>query len=103
MSKVYRGVIEDVRGSWGSGLATLVLKDPDGNMKEVYADNGPLIRSLDSAFGEVIQEGHTFSVGAVRGQELVYAMDDMGLCRAGFVPLADWDGDEVPAEGLEVQ
>ncbi len=51
--------IVGLSGSWGSGLAILDVKHPDGKVAQLYADNGPLIRALDAAFG-CITEGHAF-------------------------------------------
>lgn len=92
--------IVTVQGSFGSGMATMVVAREDGCRESLYADNGPLIRALDSAFGDVIQEGHRFNPQAVAGKKIVYFMDDMGLCLAGFLRVEgnEEDGYEVVGE-----
>ena len=81
-----QATILGVGGSFGSGLASLTVKHKDGTVHTLYADNGPLIRALDSAFGDVITAGHRFDVNAVKGKRIRYEMDDMGLTMAYFVP-----------------
>lgn len=91
--RIRRGTIQGICGSWGSGLATLVLTAPDGNAVGVACDNGATVRALDAAFGDVIGPGHSIkSQGGHIGQDIWYWLDDMGLCLAGFLPV----GEETP-------
>lgn len=82
-----RGTIVEFRGSWSSGLATLVVVNAEtGKTESLPADSGPLGRALINAFG-ASGNGHTINNDAIKGEEIFYAMDDMGLTLAGFVPL----------------
>ena len=81
-----RATIKGLRASWGSGLATLVVEDPNGEQGVLHADNGSLIRALDACFG-CIAPGHTVDVSKIVGQEIEYELDEMGLCLAGFEPV----------------
>ena len=82
----HRGTIDCFAGSWGSGLATLAFCE--GN--SVHCNNGPLVRALDGAFGNVITDGHCVNNDAIHGKEIVYWFDEMGLCMAGFIPVDEW-------------
>jgi len=74
-----RGRIEGIHGSWGSGLATVLIRDEDGRLETLYADNGPLVRALEAMFGEIIEPGHTVNVEAVIGREIEYGTDELGM------------------------
>jgi hypothetical protein len=78
------------QGSWGSGLATLVLEHG-----QVFADNGGLGRALIRAFGAGGQ-GHTIDNAALQGQGIYYWRDEMGLCIAGFIPEGEWTAEPFP-------
>lgn len=80
MQTLYYGKIKTVSGSFGSGIASLTV-----GTRVFHADNGPLMRALDAAFGG-IGPGHTFNPRAVAGKAVYVYMDDMGLCMGGFVP-----------------
>lgn len=87
--KMNRGVIQAMHGSWGSGLATMMIS---GRM--VPCDNGPTVRALEGAFGDIIQEGHTFSVKSIIGKEIYYSLEDFGLVLESFTPVDDPQLDE---------
>lgn len=72
-------------GSWGSGVATLVLKQGRKTVR-VYCENGATVRALASIFPEVIGAGHTVNVAALKGQRIRYALDDMGLMLGAIAP-----------------
>lgn len=76
--------ILDFRGSWSSGIATLIVEHEDGSRHDVYCDNGQTARALEAAFGNVITRGHCLDVEAIKGKTIDYYMDDMGLVMAGF-------------------
>ena len=80
-----KATIVDLRGSWGSGIATLVVKEGK-KLKEIPADNAPLVRALASMFPDVIAPGHTVNVDAIRGKKSLYEMDDMGLVLGAIAP-----------------
>jgi benzoyl-CoA reductase/2-hydroxyglutaryl-CoA dehydratase subunit BcrC/BadD/HgdB len=82
--EVHRGVIEEFRGSWMSGLATLVISG-----EPVPCENAPTVRALEAAFGNVIAPGHTVNQEAIRGKEIYWSYDDMGLVLESFTPVDD--------------
>jgi len=84
MSDIHRGVIAGLNGSWGSGLAILAFEDGTS----VPCDNGPTVRALESAFGDVIGSAHDIrSDGGHVGKEVFYGFDDFGLTLGWFVPV----------------
>lgn len=89
------GRIIALRGTWGSGLATLSVEDSNGAIIGIPCDNAPTVRALDLCFGGVIGPGHTFNGEACSGQEIIYSYDEYGLLLGGFTPLDDWDPDAV--------
>lgn len=80
-----KATIVDLRGSWGSGIAILVVKEGK-KLKEIPADNAPLVRALDAMFAGVIAPGHTVNMDAIRGKKIVYEMDEMGLMLGSIGP-----------------
>ena len=93
---VKKGKIVDFIGSWGSGLATLVVEDDDGKLHNIPCENAPTVRALESDYGNVIGEGHTALVSNIKGKEIFYEMGDMGLVLGWFVPI-----EEAPPEVWE--
>lgn len=89
-----KGTIEAFHGSWMSGLAELVI---DG--MPIMCDNGPTGRALCGAF-DAAGAGHTINNDAIAGKEVVYSVDDMGML-LGFTPVEEWEGPEIPEEGIE--
>jgi len=92
---VQRGTIQGFQGSWGSGIAILIIKKENGEIDNVPCDNAPTVRALESAFGNVIGAGHTMSTENIKGKEIFYDYTDWGTL-AGFVPV-----DEAPPELFE--
>jgi hypothetical protein len=82
-SRVFVGQIESVEASWGSGIATLVLK-VDGKLRRVPCESGPLGRALRSAYPDAVS-GHSINVDALKGKWIEYAIDDIGMMQ-GFNP-----------------
>ena len=74
-----RGIIAGFRGSWMSGLATLVIRHEDGDLDIVPCDNAQTVRALEACLGGVIDRDHTVNMDAIMGKEIDYGMDDMGL------------------------
>lgn len=95
MSTTYQGTITGFRGSWGSGIGYLII---DG--EPIMCENAPTVRALDGCFGDVIGRDHSVDDSAIKGQEIVYSVDDLGML-AGFTPVSEWTGPEIPEEGLE--
>ena len=68
------GTIEGFLGSWGSGIAYLVV---DG--QAIPCENATTVRALDDLFGGVIAPGHVVNVKAVQGKAVAYKTDEYGL------------------------
>jgi len=87
---IHKGKIQGFYGSWGSGLATLVIQDDEtGQVEEIPCDNGATVRALDAAFGDVIGKGHTVNIRAIQGKKIYWGMDDYGLCLGWILPVAE--------------
>ena len=85
-----KGRLIQFRGSWGSGLATLEIEDSETGAHELIpCDNGATVRALESAFGDVITEGHTANGDGYRDQEVYWSYDELGLVLEGFTPVED--------------
>lgn len=78
------GKIVSVEGSWSSGLATITIEDESGQRITLPADNGPLFRALDRAFGG-IGRGHTYDPSYAIGKRIKYVVSEWGTL-AGFSP-----------------
>jgi len=103
--KLERGCIRRIDGAWGSGILQLKIEtvriraDSDnrfrfeavGDIRNIPADNGPTIRTLEALFGDVITPGHTFNPDSVIGREVFYMLDDMGVCLQAIMDVDDWD------------
>ena len=87
MVKLGKGKIVDFEGSWMSGLATLVIDDEEKGIVRIPCDNASTVRALECAFGGVIGRGHTAKVEAIKGKEIFYYMDELGLVLGGFIPV----------------
>ena len=86
----HKGTILEFRGSWGSGLGYLIIKDSEtGIIESIPCDNGITVRSLEAAFGNVIGPNHMVDNinGGHRGQEIFYSYDEMRICMDGFTPV----------------
>ena len=83
------GIIKEFHGSWGSGLGHLVIEDIEtGLVQGVPCDNGPTVRALESAFGEVIGDAHDVKNGGSHiNQKIEWDYDDMGLMLGWFAPV----------------
>ena len=88
-------------GSWGSGLGHLIIEDLEtGNMDFVPCDNGPTVRALESAFGNVIGDGHRVDEnGGHVGQLIQWDWDDLGLMLGWFLPFEDIENGRLIAGG----
>jgi hypothetical protein len=76
-----RAEIVAFKGTWGSGIATLTVY-ANNRFKILYCDNGPTVRALNALFPGFIAKGHTVNNDMIKGQEIDYELDDMGLCLA---------------------
>ena len=74
---IRKGKIMDFRGSWGSGIGYLIIKDSKtGRVESLTCENAETVRSLDAAFGGVISEEHTADVSGIRGREIYWGPGD---------------------------
>ena len=85
-----KGTILGFRGSWSSGIATLVVEDSKGKTREIPCENTATVRALDACYGGVIQSGRTASQEPFVGKKIFYEYDDMGLLLGAFVPACDF-------------
>jgi hypothetical protein len=96
-----KGTILEFRGSWSSGIATLVIKDEKNKVKEIPCENTSTVRALDACYGGVIQSGRTASQKPFVGKKIFYEYDDMGLILGRFVPACDFCGKNPAAEVID--
>jgi len=88
--EVRKGKLIQFGGSWGSGLGTLEIEDSETGERElVHCDNPATVRALESAFGNVITDGHTANGGGYKGREVYWSLDEFGLVLEGFTPVED--------------
>ena len=73
-----KGKIIGFKGSWGSGIAFLLIEDQDGMADRIPCDNAPTGRALDAMFN-CIGEGHCIDNSKIEGQEIRYLVDEIGL------------------------
>jgi len=91
-----KGKILGFSGSWGSGIATLTVKNlKTGKVENIPTDNAPTVRALESAYGNIISAGRTANINKIKGKVIFYDYTDWGSL-AGFVP-----EEEAPAEVVE--
>jgi hypothetical protein len=86
------GIIEAIGGHPMSGLWTLQIS---GDM--VHIESGCGVRALAACFGATEGEGDLME--KIEGQEVVYSVDGLGVLTS-FTPLADWEGPDIPPEGI---
>jgi hypothetical protein len=84
-----KGTILGFHGSWSSSIATLVVKNEKGVVKEIPCENTSTVRALDACFGNVIQPGRTARRDAFVGKTIFYEYDDLGLLLGEFIPACD--------------
>lgn len=80
---VYRGTIVGFSGSWGSGIATLII-----NHKPVMCENAPTVRALEACFGNIIAS-HKKNL---KGKKIAFSLDAIGILE-GFTPLDEFEGE----------
>ena len=90
---VQRGTIIRISGHPMSGLWHLNISG-----RIVHIESGYGVRNLAYCFGAT--EGTGDLQEKIIGQEIVYTVDDFGVLE-GFTPIGDWEGDEIPEEGIE--
>ena len=88
---VRKGKLKGFRGSWGSGLGSLVIEDSEtGFTEEIPCDNGTTVRALEGCFGNVIGDAHCVKPDQKAGfydKEVYWSMDEFGIVFDGFTPV----------------
>jgi hypothetical protein len=79
-----QGIIDSFGGSYGSGLATLVI-----NGQPVMCENTGTVRALDACFGDVITDAHSVDEKPFVGQRIVFEVDNVGILE-WFAPWDKW-------------
>jgi hypothetical protein len=72
-----RGTIQDVRGN--GGILMLEIKLEDGKIELVKAENASTVRALVAMLGPQIVHEHALLVDRIRGVEILFDTDDIGL------------------------
>ena len=72
------GKIVSFKGTWGSGIARLTIKKPDGTIVYIPCDNAPTGRALNAMF-DCIGSGHCLDNSKIKGQKIRYLTDELGL------------------------
>lgn len=89
-AEIYKGKIRGFGGSWLSGLGFLLIEDSDTHtIESVPCENSSTVRALESAFGNVITEGHTANGNGYKGQEIFWSYDEAGIVLGGFTPVGE--------------
>ena len=97
MTDIKKGILKAFKGSWTSGMATLVIDDIDDGVLHVNCENAPTVRALEGCFGNVIGSAHNVKEDAgFMDKEVFYSIDDIGILE-GFTPV-----DEASDELLEL-
>jgi hypothetical protein len=92
----YRGTLLSFLGTWGSGIAQLAIGRVEHGVpvieRLVPCENTPTARALIAAF-DCAGDGHSIDNSKIRGKEIVYVLDDMGLLKY-FKPAEECDEEE---------
>lgn len=83
---IFKGTIRGFGGMPMSGLATLIVESDDGNMEYLHCDNGQTARSLEMAFGNVLDGFSIKEDGGHIGKEIYYCVDGFGSLE-WFIPV----------------
>ena len=94
LKKCRVGKIIGFSGSWGSGVGFLKIETKNGILN-IPCENGATVRALESAFGNMITEGHTANGNGYKNKEIVFIVGDFGLLE-GFIPVEEWDFEKNP-------
>lgn len=85
--EIRKGKIRGFYGSWGSGVATLIIEDDELGDIQIFCENGQTVRSLESAFGNVIGPGHCINPkGGHMNKSIYWSYDEMDLMLGAFTP-----------------
>lgn len=85
--EIYKGTIVNFKGSWGSGIGYLGIRDDKtGQTSSIPCENTSTVRGLENCFGGVITEGHCANGSGYVGKTIYWGWDDMGLLMGWFYP-----------------
>jgi hypothetical protein len=75
------GTIISFDCDYGSGLATLIVENQNGEQEVVFCENTATIRAFQAAYPdeEIILPGHCVNVAALRGKCIEYQADQFGV------------------------
>lgn len=90
----YQKTIAGISGHPMSGLWELIFTDG----YSCFIGSGYGVRSLAACFGAT--EGTGDLQEKIEGQEIVFSVDGLNVLE-GFTPADDWEGPEIPEEGIE--
>lgn len=81
-----KGTIKDFQGSWGSGLATLLMEGPEGQIDTVFCDNAQTVRAFADCYSNenIIIDGHCVNTKVLIGKKIKYETD--GMILTSFCP-----------------
>ena len=83
--------INEFSGSWGSGIGYLNGLNEKGKLISIPCENTTTVRNLEEAFGNVISQNHSVNGSGLKGKEIFYRFDDMGLVLAAFIPVEEYE------------
>ncbi len=79
------GEIVSFNGSWGSGIASLTIKNHEtGEEETIFAESGPTGRALQACYG-ADEPGNIINNEVIKGKMIYYAVDELGMLE-GFEP-----------------
>jgi len=90
----YQKTIAGISGHPMSGLWQLIFTDG----YTCFIESGYGVRNLAACFGAT--EGTGDLQEKIEGQEIVFSVDGLNVLE-GFTPADDWEGPEIPEEGIE--
>ena len=91
--KTFKGTIAGISGNMMSGLWQLHFE----NGQTCHIESGYGVRQLAACFGAT--EGSGDLQEKIEGKEVVYSVDEFGVLE-GFTPIDDWEGPEIPEDGI---
>lgn len=83
-----KGIIIGFQGSFFSGIATLIIQEENGIIKEVPCENTATVRALDASYGGVIGPEHTVIQSSFVGKKIFYECSNWGTL-GWFIPACD--------------
>ena len=77
MEEIHKGKIMGFRGSWGSGIGFVLIKDSKtGRVQNLSCENAPTVRAFEAAYGDIIGPGQTADFSKITGREIYWGPGD---------------------------